>query len=194
MEDSRWPQTLGCVSLLNTLLKGEKVCGMLIAGAVLVEEVLAGTEVAAEVLLATAAVDDAATWPVLPSVGEGLPPPELGDELGRGSAEAARLELLAGEITAWVYDADVAAVPFTVAEVDDIDWIAVITADAVVTVVTAVATGFAEAEHDARVPQPAEPEANGGAADDVTGAEPPLLLLLPPPESVGIPGRGAGRV
>lgn len=191
LEDSRWPQTLGCVSLLNTLLKGEKVCGMLIAGAVLVEEVLAGTERAAEVQLTVTAVDDAATWPVLPSVGEGLPPPELGDELGRGSAEAARLELLAGEITAWVYDADV-AVPFTAAEVDDIDEIAVTTADAVVTVVGAVEAGFAEAEHDASVPQPEEPEVNGGAADDVTDAE--LLLLLPPPERVGIPGRGAGRV
>lgn len=188
MEDSRWPQTLGCVSLLNTLLKGEKVCGMLIAGKVLVAEVLAGIEKAAEVLLTVTAVDDAVIWPVLPSVGEGLPPPELGDELGRASAEAARLELLAGEITAWVYDADV-DVPFTAAEVDDMDKNAVTTADAVVTVVDAVKAGFEEAEHDASVPQPEEPEVNGGAADDVTDAE-----LLPPPERVGIPGRGAGRV
>lgn len=100
-EASRWPHTLGWVSLLNTLLKGEKVCGMLMAAAVLVDEddVQAGSGVAAE-LLVTGAVAEEAGGPV--SVGEGLPPPELGDELGRGSAEAARLELLAGEITAWV--------------------------------------------------------------------------------------------
>lgn len=102
MEASRWPQTLGCVSLLNTLLNGEKVCGMLMAGAVLVEDVEVDTEGVTEVLLVAVAVDDTTMLTVLPSVGEGLPPPELGDELGRGSAEAARLELLAGEMTAWV--------------------------------------------------------------------------------------------
>lgn len=90
-----------------------------------------------------------------------------------------------------MYDAEV-AVPFTVAEVDDIDGIAAATADAVVTVVDMAEAGFAEAEHDTSAPQPEVPEVNGGAAEDVTGAE--LLLLLLPPESVGIPGRGAGRV
>lgn len=75
---------------------------MLMAGAVLVEDVEVDTEGVTEVLLVAVAVDDTTMLTVLPSVGEGLPPPELGDELGRGSAEAARLELLAGEMTAWV--------------------------------------------------------------------------------------------
>lgn len=75
---------------------------MLMAGAVLFEDVEVDTEGAMVVLLVVVAADDTAMLPVLPSVGEGLPPPELGDELGRGSAEAARLELLAGEMTAWV--------------------------------------------------------------------------------------------
>lgn len=65
------------------------------------------------------------------------------------------------------------------------------TADADVTGIAAVAAGLVEAkDNDARLPQPAEPEANGGAEDDVTDAEFPLLT----PECVGIPGRGAGRV